>query len=61
VKNQNKQLLRLTPKLHAAKSESEKATLQDAVTATDHPIDSLVYELYGLTDAEVTIVEDTAK
>ena len=37
--------------------ESEKATLQNAVTATDQQIDALVYELYGLTAAEIALVE----
>jgi hypothetical protein len=50
-------LLGLMPKLRAAKSESEKATLQNAVTAADQEIDRLVYELYGLTDDEKNLVE----
>jgi hypothetical protein len=54
-------LLGLTPKLRAAKSDSEKATLQNAVTATDQQIDALVYELYGLTAAEIKLVEGGEK
>ena len=50
-------MLVLMPKLRAAKSESEKATLQNAVAATDRQIDELVYELYGLTDEENALVE----
>jgi type I restriction-modification system DNA methylase subunit len=50
-------LLGLMPKLRAARSDSEKATLQNAVTATDQQIDALVYELYGLTPAEIKLVE----
>ena len=50
-------LLGLMPKLRAATSESEKATLQNAVTAADQEIDRLVYELYGLTDDEKNLVE----
>ena len=38
-------------------SDSEKATLQNAVTATDHQIDALVYDLYGLTSEEIALVE----
>ena len=49
--------LALTPKLRAATSDSEKATLQNAVTATDQQIDALVYELYGLTPEEIALVE----
>lgn len=50
-------MLILTPKLRGATSESEKAVLQNAVTTTDAEIDRLVYELYGLTEAEIEIVE----
>ena len=50
-------MLALEPKLRAAKSESEKWTLQNAVDATDREIDQLVYELYGLTKEEIALVE----
>jgi len=50
-------MLALTPKLRGATSESEKAALQNAVTTTDAEIDRLVFELYGLTEEEIKIVE----
>lgn len=50
----------LMPKLRAATSNAERATLQNAVTATDHQIDTLVYELYGLTPEEIQLVEGGA-
>jgi hypothetical protein len=50
-------MLALTPKLRGATAESEKAALQNAVTTTDAEIDRLVYELYGLTEEEIKIVE----
>jgi hypothetical protein len=50
-------MLSLTSKLHTTTSESEKATLQNAITVTDAEIDRLVYELYGLTEEEIRIVE----
>jgi CBS domain-containing protein len=50
-------MLALTPKLRGATSESEKATLHNAITTTDAEIDRLVYELYGLTKEEIKIVE----
>ena len=53
-------MLGLMPKLRAAKSDSEKATLQNAVTAADRQIDQLVYELYGLTKEEIALVEGAA-
>ncbi len=34
-----------------------KTVLQRQIEATDKQIDALVYELYGLTEAEVTVVE----
>ncbi len=52
-------LLALMPKLRGAKYDSEKAVLQNAVTATDQQIDALVYELYGLTPEEIALVEGT--
>ncbi len=41
----------------AAKSDADKQRLQRAINATDRKIDALVYELYGLTDEEIRIVE----
>ena len=54
------ELLALTPKLRAARTETERQTLQNAVTATDRQIDALVYELYGLTADEIKLVEGGA-
>ncbi len=50
-------MLALTPKLRGATSEPEKAALQNAFTATDAEIDRMVYELYGLTEEEIKLVE----
>ena len=52
-------LLVLMPKLRAATAERERATLQNAVTAADQEIDMLVYDLYGLTEKEIKLVEDS--
>jgi hypothetical protein len=54
-------MLALTPKLRAAKADSERQTLQNAVTATDQQIDALVYELYGLTPEEIALVEGISR
>ncbi|MBI5385234.1 MAG: hypothetical protein HZA90_11185 [Verrucomicrobia bacterium] len=43
-----------------ARTEAERQTLQNAVTATDQQIDALVYELYGLTEEEIKLVEGNA-
>ena len=50
-------MLALTPKLRAAKTDSDRATLANAVAATDRAIDTLVYELYALTPEEIALVE----
>lgn len=50
-------MLLLVPKLRSAKSEGDRATLENAVAATDRAIDALVYELYGLTPEEIALVE----
>ena len=44
-------------KLTAAVTDQEKAVYQRQIVATDRQIDRLVYELYGLTDEEIVIVE----
>jgi hypothetical protein len=50
-------MLTLTPKLRAETNESKREVLQNAVDATDRQIDALVYELYGLTQEEIDLVE----
>lgn len=40
-----------------AKTPQEQTMIQRQIDATDRQIDRLVYELYGLTDAEIQIVE----
>jgi len=54
-------MLMLMPKLHAAKTDAARKTLQNAVTKTDQDIDLLVFKLYGLTKAEIKIVENVEK
>jgi len=51
-------LLALMPRLRQARTEPERQTLQNAVTAADQQIDALVYEMYGLTEKEINLVED---
>jgi len=43
--------------LPKAKTPHETEALQRQIAATDGQIDNLVYELYGLTDEEIRIVE----
>ncbi len=42
-----------------AKAPHDKESLQRQISATDREIDRLVYELYGLTEEEIKIVERT--
>ena len=51
------QMLDLNKRLQDAKFEHEKTLLQRQIEATDASIDKLVYELYGLTEEEIAIVE----
>lgn len=51
------QMLELHKKLPAAKTPQEKERLERQIQATDSAIDALVYELYGLTEEEIKIVE----
>jgi len=51
------QMLDLNKKLQDARVDHEKTLLQRQIEATDAAIDKLVYELYGLTDEEIGIVE----
>jgi type I restriction-modification system DNA methylase subunit len=43
--------------LAATRTPQEKAVLERQIAATDGMIDQLVYELYGLTEAEIKLVE----
>jgi len=50
--------LDLHEQLSAPKTPDAKTTLQRQIDATDRQIDQVVYELYGLTDDEIRIVEE---
>lgn len=51
------QMLSLNKQLQTAKTDHEKTSLQRQIDLTDKQIDLLVYELYGLTENEIKIVE----
>jgi len=53
------QMLDLNKKVQDARLEQEKTQLSRQIAATDGAIDKLVYELYGLTEEEIAIVEGT--
>ncbi len=50
-------MLALHVRLAAAKTPHEATSLQSQIDATDARIDAIVYELYGLTEDEIAIVE----
>ncbi len=54
------QMLQLHRQLATAKTGHEQTQLQRQIDATDRQIDRLVYELYGLTEDEIRIVEPAA-
>jgi len=51
------QMLALHKHLASAKTPDEKTRIQRQIDATDQQIDRLVYELYGLAEKEIQIVE----
>ena len=50
-------MLELHKKLAAATIPTDKTLYQRQIEATDRQIDALVYELYGLTEEEIAVVE----
>jgi len=54
-------MLDLQKQLPEAKLPQTKTVLQRQIEATDRQIDDLVYELYGLTDEEIKIVEESLR
>ena len=56
-----KRMLDSRRKLTAASIPADKKLYQRQIEATDRQIDALVYELYGLTEQEIAIVEATTR
>jgi len=54
-------MLELHKELAAAKTPDAKTRLQRQIDATNHLIDQLVYELYGLTEEEIKVVEEATR
>jgi len=52
------QMLDLQKGLASAKVPDEKTRIQRQIDITDKQIDNLVYDLYGLTEEEIKIVEE---
>ena len=54
-------MLKLQKDMPKAKTPHEQESLKRTIAATDDQIDALVYELYGLTEDDVAVVEGRAK
>jgi hypothetical protein len=54
-------MLELQKKHHEARMEQDKEIYERQIKVVDAQIDRLVYELYGLTEEEIGIVEGTIK
>jgi hypothetical protein len=54
------QMLSLHKQLSSAKTDHDKTVIQRQIDATDRQIDQLVYELYGLTEEEIKVVEESS-
>jgi len=52
-------IFEINQRIPLAKTAQEKTILQRQIDSTDRRIDELVYELYGLTEEEIKIVEGT--
>lgn len=46
---------------HSVRTDHERTALQHQIDHTDRQIDALVYELYGLSDKEIQLIEDSTK
>ena len=55
------QMLSLNQQLAAAKTPQDQTVLQRQIDATDRQIDHLVYQLYGLTEDEIRVVEASGR
>ena len=51
-------MLDLNKRVVGMKPGHTRTVIEREIAATDHAIDEFVYELYGLTDKEVKIVEE---
>ena len=56
-KKTGKRMLELHRRLPTARSPQEKEMLQREIESTDAAVDGRVYQLYGLTEEEIGIVE----
>ncbi len=54
-------MLELHERLAGVRIERERAVIGSQISATDRQIDRLVYDLYGLTEGEIAVVEGESR
>jgi hypothetical protein len=54
-------MLKLHKDLPKSRTAPDKTAIERQIAATDRQIDQLVYELYGLMEEEIKIVEGAGK
>mgnify|MGYP001415313465 CR=1 FL=1 len=55
------QMLDLNTRLPALKTDHQRTVIERQIAATDREIDQLVYQLYGLTDKEIALIEEATE
>lgn len=61
IKNTVEKILKLNKELASCKTPKEEKLLKIQIEKTDGKIDQLVYELYDLTEEEISIIEESLK
>ena len=54
-------LIQLQSRIRMARTDQQRTVLERQIEATDRQIDKLVYELYGLTEEEIAVVESSIR
>jgi len=54
-------MLRLNQELAAARTDHERTVFERRIDAADQQIDRLVYQLYGITDQEIPLIENAQR
>ena len=52
-------MVKMQKKYHSARLEQDKKLYKTQIDLLDKQIDSLVYKLYGLTEEEIEIIENS--
>lgn len=55
------EMLKMVGQVQGTRTDQQRTVLERQIEATDRQIDKLVYELYGLTEEEIAIIESSVK